>query len=254
MVPALIVGAMLWIFAVARRQGARRDEIERRQKSVRERRARELGWRFDGTPDGDIRYRFEGYGADGLRWTMKFDSDAGSSSSTPTLEWQTTGLRSERIELMLGSRSYLASLTSGAGRKVIGAASFVLGRLVGASLQDMGDFVAAAQVVTLGTSERGFAAAARDGAAARRVLQDADVSRLLNAWPREVPKGFVAPQAVSAQLDREGLKVTVKVDGPDMALCEHLRNSARRSRCGSGPGRGPVDQRAGCLACWSFSP
>ena len=222
-VGAAFVGLFGWALAWGMRYNTRRNEQERRQQPVRERRARELGWRYDGTPDGDIRYRFEGYTADSLRWTMKFDSDAGSSSSTPKLLWQTSGLKSQRIELMLGSRSYVEGLTSGAGRKVIGAANFVLGRLVGGSLQDMGEFVAAAKVVSSGRgAAEGFAVASRDGALARRLLHDPELSRLLTSWPREMPKGFVPARSVSAQLDREGLKLTVNIDGPPMAVCEHL--------------------------------
>jgi hypothetical protein len=215
----LFAAAFVW----AIRSHARRTAEEARERPIRERRARELGWRYDGTPDGDIRYRFEGAGRDGLRWTMKFDSDASSSSSSPRLIWHTSALAAQRTELMLGERVRMESLTRGAARKLLGAANFVLGRVVGASLQDMNDFVAAAQVATDGSNAAtAFAIAARDPAMGRRLLRDSELARLLKAWPRGMPKGFAAPRAVSAELGRTGLTVTVSIDGPSMAACEHL--------------------------------
>jgi hypothetical protein len=204
------------------RQSRRRDAAEARERPVRERRARELGWRYDGTPDGDIRYRFEGRGPDGLRWTMKFDSDHSSSSSAPELVWDAPDLGARRLALMLGHRPRIESCTSGAARKVIGASNFLLGRVVGASLQEMNDFLGAAVVTTAGSAADGFAIASRDPALARRLLHDADLMRLLKTWPRGIPKGFSPQQAVSAQLDRDGLRVKVRLDGPPMAVCEHL--------------------------------
>ncbi len=218
-----VLSLAAWSLAWGMRYAAQRAAAERQQRPIRERRARELGWRYDGTPEGDIRYRFEGRTPDGVRWTMKFDSDAGSSSSVPKLVWQAPDLRVDRTELMLGPRRQLESMTGGAARTMIGAAHVVLGRLLGPSLEDLHDFLAAAQLATDGGAARdGFAVAARDARRARRILSAAGIAPLLKKWPRGTPQGFVPARAVSAKHDRDGLTVSVNLDGPPMAVCEHL--------------------------------
>jgi hypothetical protein len=153
---------------------------------------------------------------------MKFDSDHSSSSSSPELVWDAPGLEARRLELMLGHRPRIEGYTSGAARKVIGATSFLLGRVVGAPLQEMSDFVGAAVVTTSGSATDAFAIASRDAALARRLLQDAELMRLLNNWPRGMPEGFSPRKAVSAQLGPDGLHVKLQIDGPPMAACEQL--------------------------------
>jgi hypothetical protein len=229
LVTAAFVGLFAWILLWARKHAAQREDAERRERPVRERRARELGWRFDGRPEGDIRYRFEGTAADGLRWTMKFDSDAGSSSSTPKLVWQLPGVRTERLELMIGHRTMLQSLTDGAARKLVGAANFALGRLVGRPLQELHEFAGAAEVFALGSSAAdGLALACRDPGLAQRLRRDGELLRLLSAWPRGLAPGFDAAQAVSAKLDHDGLTVRVNIDGPPMTACEQLARLGER--------------------------
>jgi hypothetical protein len=218
----VVAGVMLAAVAWGVRYNRERAAAEARERPVRERRARELGWRYDGAPDGDIRYRFEGCNADGLQWTMKFDSDQSSSSSSPKLVWDAPGVKARRLELMLGHRPHIESYTSGTARKVIGASSFLLGRIVGAPVREMNDFLGAAVVTTAGSATEGFAIASRDPALARRLLQDAELMRLLRNWPRGMPKGFAPAKAVSAQLDRDGLHVKLQVDGPPTAACEQL--------------------------------
>jgi hypothetical protein len=217
-VASLMVAAVLW----GVRYNRQREAAEARERPVRERRARELGWRYDGTPDGDIRYRFEGHGPDGLHWTMKFDSDHSSSSSSPELVWSAPGVKARRLEMMLGHRPRIESYTSGAARKVIGASNFLLGHVVGRPLQEMSEFVAAAVVTTAGAATEGIAIASRDAALARRLLQDTELMRLLRSWPRGMPKGFAPAKAVSAQLDGDGLHVKLQIDGPPLAACEQL--------------------------------
>lgn len=241
LVPAGFVGLFAWILVWARQHAARRENAERRERAVRERRARELGWRFDGRPDGDIRYRFEGAAADGLRWTMKFDSDAGSSSSTPKLVWQLPGVHTQRLEFMIGHRTMLESLTGGAARKLVGAANFALGRLVGRPLQELHDFAGAAEVFAWSTSAAdGLALACRDAGLAQRLRRDGELLRLLSTWPRGLAPAFDAAQAVSAKLDHDGLTVRVNIDGPPMAACEQLARLGERLaahlRGSAGPG------------------
>jgi hypothetical protein len=123
---------------------------------------------------------------------------------------------------MLGHRPRIESYTSGAARKVIGASNFLLGRIVGAPLQEMSDFLGAAVVTTSGSATEGVAIASRDAALARRLLQDAELMRLFKSSPRGMPKDFAPAKAVSAQLDGDGLHVKLQIDGPPMAACEHL--------------------------------
>jgi hypothetical protein len=219
----VFVGLFVWIIVAGRRQAADREALEQRERGVRERRARDLGWRYDSVSDGDIRYRFEGATADGQRWSMKFDSDASSSSSSPKLVWTAAGVAASRLELMIDHRSQLEGLTTGTARKMIGAANFVLGRVVGASLQDLHAFAQDAHVqVASPTKADSFAVAARDAGFARALLRDADLLRLLATWPSGLRKGLGASRAVSAKLDRDGLTVTLRVDAPPMAACEQL--------------------------------
>lgn len=216
----LALFAGLWAWTVAHgRERARRDD---RLRIERERRARELGWRYDPTHDGDIRYRLGGTSPGGIEWRMHYDSDHSSSSSRPKLVWRAAALRAERTELALAAKRAYDAFTSGPGRTLVAGAAAVFGWLSRGKLGDFRDFVHEARPLAGGSARlrRRFVLAARDARYAGTI--DAEVERLLLDWPRVDGKPFDPEHRLTGWLDGEGLRFECAIDGPPMAVCEQL--------------------------------
>jgi hypothetical protein len=223
---ALGIGAFLALFAALfvwnaslGRERARRDDAIRVE---RERRVRELGWEYDPTHDGDIRYRFRARTPGGVAWEMHYDSDHSSSSSRPRLVWQAADLRTARTELALASRRHYDAFASGTGKKLLGGVTLLFGWLSGGRLGDFNEFVNEARPLGGGSARlrQRFVLAARDARYAS--LLDASVERLLLDWPRVIGKPFEPETRLTGWLDRNGLRFECSIDGPPMAVCEQL--------------------------------
>lgn len=191
-------------------------------RAARERRARDLGWRYDGTHDGDIRYRMFGTSPAGLAWELKFDSDHSSSSSQPKLVWTAASLKGEGIEFHLGSRKTFEVLTGATLKKLTSFANSLFGRF-SVSVEDYDDFVQNARVAQGGSTRfrSRFVVATRRREHTLELL-DARLEALLLDWPAPMPKRFAPEQDVCAWLDRNGLRVECRIDDPPMPVCEQV--------------------------------
>src|SRR5512132_422062 len=109
---AVVGGGMAWLVR-KNRQLAQQADFDR---SVR---SRKLGWRYDGTRDGRIDYRFAGDHG-GVAWTMWYDSDRGDDSPTPKAYWLSENLRTQRLSLVILGRKRYGFESGIVGRVVIG--------------------------------------------------------------------------------------------------------------------------------------
>jgi hypothetical protein len=88
----------LGVFGLFKIYKSRTEQRDKPLSDYRARRAMELGWRYQGTYEGDIRYRFSGNTATVQQWMLRYDSDASSSNSRPKIIWKITTLKAKRIE------------------------------------------------------------------------------------------------------------------------------------------------------------
>jgi len=191
-------------------------------RAARERRARDLGWRYDGTKDGDIRYRMFGTSPGGVAWELAYDSDHSSSSSQPKLVWTAATLKGEGLELHVGGRRQFEVLTGATLKKLTWFASELFGRF-SVLVEDYNAFVQAARQAPGGSARfrQRFVVAAKDPQLAADMV-DSQLERLILDWPPAMPKRFNPEQSVSAWLGREGLRVECRIDDPAMSVCEQL--------------------------------
>lgn len=220
-VSVVVLAAMagfVWL-AHANRASRISEEAVRR---TREQRARALGWRYDGTHDGDIRYRMFGTSPGGLAWELKFDSDHSSSSSQPKLVWTAASLKGDGTVFHLGSRKVFEVLTGATLKKLASFASSLFGQF-SASVEDYNEFVQAARPAQGGSTRfrSRFVVAARPGELPADLI-DGELERLILAWPAPMPRRFAPEQDVCAWLDRRGLRVECRIDGPSMRVCEQV--------------------------------
>jgi hypothetical protein len=183
--------------------------------------ARARGWRVETPDSGDIRYRLHGRTLEGVAWTLAFDSDQSSSSSSPKLVWRAEGLKAARTELMIGSRKQWAGFGLPATKRLFAGARWLLGG-ISATVMDMGEFVEQATVSPYGSPAfcEHFVVAARTPAMARAVPER--LEGLLLRWPREAGSKFDAGRSVSIWFNAAGLEVNCKIDAPAPPVLDHV--------------------------------
>jgi hypothetical protein len=219
----VLFGFLFGIAYLAKKQNAAAAAIYQADAAQRERRARELGWRYDGTFAGDIRYRFFGSTPRGQDWELRFDSDASSSSSQPKLIWEITSLKSGRTEFQISHGKKFEDLQDPSARKVLLFAARLAGGFKLDSVNDAIAFMQEARVQPLGSGRfrQHLKLIARTPGEVANLLDD-ECERLLLNWPRTVEPKFDAFQAVGIERDRAGLRIECRYDGTDMPLCEHI--------------------------------
>ena len=219
----VLFGFLFGIAYLAKKQNAAAAAICQADSAQRERRARELGWRYDGTFVGDIRYRFFGSTPRGQSWELRYDSDASSSNSRPKVIWEITSLKSGRTEFQISQGKKFEDLQDPSAQKVLLFAARLAGGLKLEAVNDAIAFMKEARVQPLGSGrfrQRLKLIARTPGEVAN--LLDGECERLLLDWPRTVEPTFDAFQAVVVERDRAGLRIECRYDSTDMPLFEHI--------------------------------
>lgn len=213
---ATVAGGVAWLVVRGR-------QLERQADFDRSVRARKLGWRYDGTRDGKIDYRFAGEQG-GVAWTMWYDSDRGDDSPTPKACWTTENLRTARLSLViLGRRRY--GLESGMfGRLLMGVVSGIAAAASGREgVSDKVEFYEAAVLLDEARpafNERYAVAISPD---MPRGWLDEDLQRRLTLWPDGRGSSAFKPEdAAEINLGPRGLSITVQKMPQGMPHWQHL--------------------------------
>jgi hypothetical protein len=211
-------GVLSALLLFAGRQQRRATQREALEAPRREAAARQRGWAYDGTREGDIAYRISGRTPGGHAWRLWYDTDAGSSSSSPKLVWRAASVASPRVEWHVVDRIGRKVFTGGAGLLKAGTRFFArfndTARLYAEFLQD-------AQLVPLESAgEAGrYAVLCREPGAER--IFDAEALRLLHDWPPFKPSYSAKDNCISISRDTEGVSLTCACDAPSIEVIEH---------------------------------
>jgi hypothetical protein len=214
-----VIFVMLW----AKNQNAQKIARDKPQAALRERRARELGWRYDPTYDGDIRYRFSGSTRHGLPWEMRYDSDASSSSSTPKLIFEIPSLRVMQTSFEISQGKAFELMQGSGARKVASVAASIAWAVGSAVAQDVISFYSDAKIQPQGSLRfrNKWKVMARNLADVSGLV-DAETEDLLLNWPTTVERQFDPQGSVVVTRGPKGLQVECKYDSSDMPLFEHI--------------------------------
>ena len=191
--------------------------------ALRECRSRELGWRYDPTYDGDIRYRFAGSTRQGQTWEMRYDSDASSSSSTPKLIWEITSLRVVQTSFEISQGKTFELMQHSGARKAAAVAASIAWAVGSATAQDAISFYRDAKIQPLGSARfrNKWKVIARNLADVSGLL-DAETEDLLLNWPMAVERQFDPQSSVVVTRGPKGLRIECRYDSTDMPLFEHI--------------------------------
>lgn len=213
---AAAAAGLAWL-VLKGRQVARQADFERAVH------ARKLGWRYDGTRDGRVDYRFAGQ-RDGIDWTMWYDSDRGDKSPSPKACWATDNLRTPGLSLVILGRRRHALESGTFGRLLMGVVSGIASAASGhEGAPDKVEFYDSAVVLDEGRDgpqERLVVAVAPD---MPRDWLDDDLRRQLAQWPDgPEAKRFKPADAVEVTLGPRGLSITVQRMPTGIAHWRHL--------------------------------
>lgn len=213
---AAIAGGLGWLVVKG-------HQLEKRADFDRAVRARKLGWRYDGTREGRIDYRFAG-GSGGIEWSMWHDSDRGDRSPSPKAVWLTGNLRTERLALVILGRRRHALESGTVGRLLMGVVTGIASAAAGRdAAPDKASFYDSAVLLDEGRDapdERLAVAVAPD---MPRDWLDDDLRRQLVKWPAAGDAhGFRPAEAVEVTLGPGGLSITVRKMPTGMAHWQHL--------------------------------
>jgi hypothetical protein len=221
-----IGGFFLLFFSVIRWAKKRDKQLAMAEKTnavVRESRARALGWRYDPTHDGDVRYRFAGSTAQAHIWELRYDSDASSSSSTPKLIWEIASLRVMQTSFEISQGKAFELMQGSGARKVTSVAASIAWAVGSATAQDVISFYRDAKVQQLGSVSfrNKWKVMARNLADVSRLL-DAETEDLLLNWPKTVERQFDPLGSVVVTRGPQGLRIECRYDATDMPLFGHI--------------------------------
>jgi hypothetical protein len=197
--------------------GKTANEHQLRLKAERGRWARQQGWQYEEVKSGDIAWRMHGTSAQGT-WTIEYDTDASSSSSTPKLNWRMPGpARGQVMWAVMDVVQHNLMTQSAVGSVLRG----IVG-LLGA--KDETEFLRSARPQALpaagGAFNNRFVLLARRSGYSD--LIDAQVAGLFLHWPAFETSFSSRDNALSARQDAQGVSVRLACDGPDFAVIAHL--------------------------------
>jgi hypothetical protein len=186
----------------------------------REARARELGWQYDGTPDGDALFTLKGEES-GVRWKLSYRAGDAGEGERPTLTWATRSVQGTATELRLIGRERYERGKANIEPARERLSSLILSAREIADAQERAAFLERTTPAVVGSQafRDRFTVVARNQRLAR-ALFDPATEGLIVDWPA----GTVADaaQAVSAWLDWKGLRIDVESASASMATLEHL--------------------------------
>lgn len=213
---AVLAGIAALVWGIRRHKRIQQEHAEQRAA-----RARELGWVYDPTVDGNIDFKLRGT-TDGIRWELEYDSDRSSSDSSPKVVWRWPGRPAARIEMALMGAMVDRIAFSSFGRGMLS-----LARRLGskeASHPDGEDFYRHAEKVQsdLTVFQKEWVVRARKPALFRPVASY-EVAELLTRWPEHGHGRTFRPPAVLHLLyDHEGLTLKCGHGISEMPVLEHL--------------------------------
>jgi len=222
----LIIGAVVAIFVYAwwwNRHGGGKEEREHQEAESRRRgpRLQMNGWRYEGKPDGDIRYRVFGTTPGGLKWKLEYDSDHSSSSSSPRLRFRIETLTGDDHEWQLIDRWSFDVTRKGVGGALVGGLSAIGGAL-SSSFARQRDFYLKAGERPIGSAalrER-FVLIAESARYDKLIDAEAE-ARILN-WPDFKPSMSKRDNCLSADFGPQGMELKLYADGPSVEVIEQV--------------------------------
>ncbi len=228
-VVVLFIIVATWSTIAWRKEYPLRLQRDKDQDAARAARARQLGWHYEGTREDDIKFRLRGTLADGGPWQIYFNLDAGSSNASPQLIFQAEQKRSAKPRIYIGDETNYKALSAGIGRKMLGAARFMLDGLSGGKLALMAEFYDRA--VTRKDGDWIIAATESHLLATPGV---ANAMALLQRWPEDMQGRKPYSKNVEVWQDKDGLRVELQGEYTDMAACEHLQRIGSQLAAGLG--------------------
>lgn len=219
---ALVAGVFIYVWWW-NRHGGGKEERERQEAESKRRgpRLQMNGWRYDGKPDGDIRYRVYGTSPGGQKWKLEFDSDHSSSSSSPRLRFRAETLTSSDNEWQLIDRWSFDVTRKGVGGALVGGLSAIGGAL-SKDFARQRDFFLKADERPGGSGELRERFALIAESARYDKLIDADTAARILTWPEFTPGMSKRDNCLSAGLGPEGMEVKLYVDGPSVEVIEQV--------------------------------
>jgi hypothetical protein len=219
--PILIAVAVMGGFAFLGWGMYRYNRIRKEHAQQRIARARELGWHYDATPDGNIDFRIRG-ASPGLRWELEYDSDRSSSDSSPKVRWYWREHPARRIEMAIMGAIADKIAFGSIGRHIIGFA-----RRFGVNSSphpDGDDFYEHALKVEsdLSVFQQEWIVRARTPSHFRSVASH-EIAELLTRWPEHCYGKALRPvMQVNLLYDHDGLKLECTHGVTEMVVLEHL--------------------------------
>ncbi len=203
----------------------REKEIRRKEERVAGSRAR--GWNYDCTIDGNIHYRIAGEVPGGQPWTIHYDTDQSSSSSTPKLIFTASTLGDVGYQWIIHDKKTFDIAQKTGVRMIVGG----LSKLVGAfsdSTKVKRDFYLNAVIIASGSAEfrKRFVVAAMEPRWSS--LLDREIEGLILNWPDFKQTMSARDNCCSAELAPHGLRVTLYCDAPEFAVIEQLAKLGQR--------------------------
>lgn len=196
-------------------------EREEAEAARRVARTKLNGWRYDPTPDGDIRYRVYGSTESGLDWKLVYDSDHGSSSSSPKLIFRADSLRPDAIEWQIFDCWSYDLMRKGVSGAILGGL-VALGGAMSKSLAAKREFFVRSNVRPVGSDAfRTRFVLVADSANYDHMLTTQVENRIL-VWPPYKASMSKPDNCLSAGLDPTGLEVKLYVDGPSAEVIEQV--------------------------------
>lgn len=196
--------------------------LERERHFQRRVQARKLGWTYDNERSGRIDYRFAN-AAEGVAWTMWYDSDRGDKSPTPRAHWRSTNLHTPSLSLVIiGRRRF--GLESGVVGQVLfgvvgGIAQAMTGRTQGADKPTFYDSAIDLSEGKPAFRERFAIAVAPD---MPRGWVDESLQALLLRWPEAGGPAFRGEDSIEITLGADGLNIVAQRMPEDFAHWHHL--------------------------------
>lgn len=213
----IVIGVLSAGSKLAAAERKRADE-ESRTRAVRGERR---GWRYDPTPQGDIRYRFYGTTAGGSDWALEYDSDHSSSSSSPKLVFRVSMVATGEHAWAIFDRGAYDLVRSGVGKVVIGGLASLIS-LASDRMAKKRDFFYAASEVDTGISEWKKRYVLLAHAGQFKTLVDRSTARRILQWPAFKPSMSRRDNCFGAGCDPQGVEVHLYADGPSFEVIEHL--------------------------------
>jgi len=213
---AAVGGGLYWLVRWNRR-------IETRGHAQRGQRAAMLGWDYDDTPQGDIKFVLRGRTGE-IKWELACDSDRSSEESKPSVKWTTGSVKAPEPVLAIMGRWRYDFLRGIGGKVLFGVAKALIRATgVGSGESPTQGFLEDARDLPGGSPgfRKYFVVLGHDDRLAHAVV-DAQLETLLMDWPPEHGGVFESEKHLEVWADPGGVRVVVHSGLSDMPRLEHV--------------------------------